>query len=334
MEHEYVDDADGGVLTAPATTTMTATVTAEIDKQIATAKAYPRSVKRFISRATELVTLNSDIAAACIYSLPRDGKQITGPSVRFAEMIASAFGNLRCGARVVDEGDTMITAQGVCHDLESNLVITFEVQRRITKKNGQRFGDDMIVVAGNAANSIALRNAILRTIPKALWAGVYDAARKTAVGDAKTLASRRDAMVSRFGQLGITKEKVLAQLGKPGVEDITLDDLERMIGVFTAIKDGKAIEEFFPAPSEAKIKADAALSDPPKQAKADTPPPSAEPVDWYARIAKAENDAHLVVILDDARNAGLEQSLFDDIEIAIDDKRNQIKDAGKKPGKR
>jgi hypothetical protein len=58
--------------------------------------------------------------------------------------------------------------------------------------------------------------------------------------------------------------------------------------------------------------------------------PEQVPVDWFARIDKAENDAHLVVILDDARNAGLEQSLFDDIEVAIDDKRNQIKDAGKK----
>lgn len=331
-EHEYYDDNDGGTMVAspPAANGLAVTVSAEIDRQISTAKAYPRSVKRFVSRATELVTLNEGVAGSCIYSLPRGGKQLSGPSVRFAEMLASAYGNLRCGARVVDEGETMITAQGVCHDLEANIAITFETQRRITKKNGQRFDDDMIAVTGNAANSIALRNAILRCIPKALWQSVYDAARKTAVGDTKTLTARRDGMLAKFGQLGVTKEQVFALLDKPGIDDITLDDLERMIGVFTAIKDGKAIEEFFnPPQGDAKQKATEALKNAsqPKPA-AIQPPPEAKPAPTLAQILDLIRDAstepQLASINESAR--GMETlSESDRIEIA-DAMKNRLEE--------
>lgn len=55
-----------------------------------------------------------------------------------------------------------MTAQGVFHDLERNVAITYEVRRRIVDKNGRRYKPDMIGVTANAACSIALRNAILR----------------------------------------------------------------------------------------------------------------------------------------------------------------------------
>lgn len=293
--NDYEDDNEGGVMVAtpPATAGVSVTVNAEIDRQIATAKRYPRSMKEFLDKATELVTLSVGIAEACMYSLPRGGKSLTGPSVRFAEMIANAYGNLRIGARVVDEGETMITSQGVCHDLERNVAITFETQRRITKKNGQRFDDDMIAVTGNAANSIALRNAILRVVPKALWQEAYDVARATAVGTSKTLTARREGMLDRFGKLGVTKEQVFALIEKPGIDDITLDDLERMIGIFTAIKDGKAIEEFFnPPQGDAKQKATEALKNAaqPKPA-AIQPPPEAKPAPTLAQILDLIRDA-------------------------------------------
>lgn len=334
-EHDYEDgEGEGGVLVAPATAATNITVASEIDKQISTAKKYPRSIKKFRHKATELVTYSEAVAGACIYSLPRGGKQLVGPSVRFAEMVASAYGNLRCGARVVDEGDAFITSQGVCHDLESNLAITFEVQRRITTSKGQRFNDDMIGVTGNAANSIALRNAILRCIPKALWAEVYDAARKTAVGDAKTLTARRQGLLEKFGALGVTKEQVFGLLDKPGIDDITIDDLERMIGVFNAIReDPKRLDEFFSPPAgEAKQKATDALRSSAPKPKLDAPPPAAtpqEPVDWFARIKEAKDEGDLVKILEDSLKAGLEETLRDDVHDALDVRRNEMKDGSK-----
>ena len=108
----------------------------EIDMQIATAHKYPRSIAQFRRDVMDMVTISEQVAQECIYALPRDGKVIEGPSARFAEVIASAWGNGRAGARVVDDRGDFVTAQGVYHDLQKNVAITYEVQRRITGRNG------------------------------------------------------------------------------------------------------------------------------------------------------------------------------------------------------
>ena len=230
---------------------MTAISRAELDNAITTARAYPRSVKRFMNECLELCTLNEQVAEECIYALPRDGKVISGPSVRMAEIVSSAWGNCRAGARVVDEGATFLTAQGVFHDLEKNVHITMEVRRRITTKSGRRYGDDMIATTGNAACSIALRNAVFRGIPKALWSPVFEQAKQAAIGNVQTLANKRDKALQHMQKLGVTQEAVLATLGVAGVEDIGIDELATLRGLANAIKDGEVSPEQAFAPPKA-----------------------------------------------------------------------------------
>jgi hypothetical protein len=233
----------------------------EIDQQIATAHKYPRSLKKFRDSALQMVTLTEDIARECIYALPRDGKTIEGPSARFAEVIASAWGNSRAGARVVSDQGDFVTAQGVFHDLEQNVAITYEVQRRIVDRNGKRYKADMIGVTANAACSIALRNAILKGVPKAFWASLYQASRKTVMGDFKTLANRRADAISQFQAFGVTKEMILKVLGLAGVEDIGLEQLVTLSGMLTAIKDGDSTVENLFGDGEAVVSEHQGLKD-------------------------------------------------------------------------
>ena len=224
---------------------------AEIDMQIATARQYPRSIKKFRTEMLDMVQLTEKIAEECIYALPRDGKTIEGPSARFAEVAASAWGNCRAGARTVSEENDFVVAQGVFHDLERNVAITYEVKRRIVNKYGKRFGADMIGVTANAACSIALRNAILKGIPKAFWSEMYDAARKAAIGDVKTLANKRAEMMLYFQKMGVTPEMIFAVLSVAGVEDIGMDELVTLKGMATAIKEGDTtVEQAFPMPQK------------------------------------------------------------------------------------
>lgn len=222
---------------------------AEIDQQIATAHKYPRSLTRFRNEALQMVTLSEVIARECIYALPRydrdagENKTIEGPSARFAEIMLHAWGNARAGARVVHEDNEFITAQGVCHDLQRNVAITFEVRRRITTSKGKRYSADMIGVTANAASSIALRNSILKVVPKAFWSEIYTAARKTAIGDVKTLANKRIDAIASFQAYGIDEAKILRKLGRDGVSDITIEDLVTLFGVATAIKEGDITPE-------------------------------------------------------------------------------------------
>lgn len=248
----------------------------EIEQQIDTAKKYPRSIKRFRDETLQMVTLNESIAASCIYALPRDGKTIEGPSARFAEVIASAWGNCRAGARVVSDTGDFITAQGVFLDLERNVAITYEVQRRIVDKHGRRYKPDMIGVTGNAASSIALRNAILKGIPKAFWETMYQAARKTVMGDVKTLANRRAEAIKAFVAFGVSDAQVFEKLGVAGIEDIKIEHLVILQGLLTAIKEGDTTPEQAFSPE----------SDTGKPANEPTPPPAMDDAAFDKQLPK------------------------------------------------
>lgn len=242
-QHAEPELMEREVSASPDTASLIALNRAEIDGQIATARAFPRSVSGFMREAKELVTLDVDMAEACIYALPRDGKTVAGPSARFAEIIANSFGNNRTGGRVVAEEGEFIVAQGVYHDLEKNAMVTMEVRRRITDKNGRRYKADMIGVTGNAAASIAHRNAVLKGVPKAYWLPIYEAARQVAVGDVTTLTDRRARALAQFQQVGVTPEQVCAKLQIEGVDDIGLPELEILTGLRTAIREGSITPE-------------------------------------------------------------------------------------------
>ena len=145
---------------------------AEVDQQIATAHAYPRSIDKVMKNILTLATLDEETAKECIYALPRANKIIPGPSIRLAEIMLSQWQNARVGTRVthVDRFEKYVEAEGIFHDLETNVATTARVRRRISDKRGRLYDDDMIMVTSNAAAAIAKRNAILAGVPKGVLA--------------------------------------------------------------------------------------------------------------------------------------------------------------------
>lgn len=253
----YDPGADEGELVVqPELTPMSAAAKGEVEMQLEAAHRYPRSVKKFLADATTLATLDVETAEACIYSYKRGGKNITGPSIRCAEIVISCWGNSHVGARVVAIEDKDIVAQGGAWDLEKNVKCTMETRRRITGKDGSRFSDDMIAITGNAAASIALRNAIFKIVPLAYVNRVYDAARKVAVGNASSLSDRRAKVLTGLAKMGATIDRVLAAMGKPSVDDIGSDDVATLIGLGTALKDGsQKLDDVFPDPARHAVPA-------------------------------------------------------------------------------
>ena len=248
-EHETTEATE--IVAPERMDTLGTMVASEIAQQIATARTYPREVSQFINRATSLACLNEDVAAECFYAVPRAGKNIEGPSIRLAEIVANTWGNCRVASRIIDEGDEFVVAQGLFHDLETNTAITSEVRRRITTKNGTRFGPDMINVTANAAASIAMRNAVFKGIPKAFWVSIYQDARRCAIGDIKTLANKRADAIEFLQKYGVNEERLFAALEVGSVEEITLEHLATLKGAVQAIKSGEVSpEEMFPEPTE------------------------------------------------------------------------------------
>lgn len=278
-EPEVLGDEESLPVPGAAVEGLDAITRGEIDIQIATARRYPRDVAKAMQNAIKLATYDEEIAEACFYSLPRGGKRIEGPSIRLAEILASCWGNLRYGSRMLEEGDRFVTALGFAHDLETNTAFAGAVQRRITNKSGSRYDDDMIGVTANAAQAIAQRNAIGKVVPRVYLERILRQVKAVAVGDASTFASRRDRVIERYGKMGVAVEQVLARVERSDVESITGEDLELLIGLGTAVKEGMiSIDDAFGTPAAGEAEADATkgtagLKDLLKRAAASKEPP-------------------------------------------------------------
>lgn len=216
----------------------------EMDMQIATAKQFPRDIELYEKNGMRLVeahlAMTKDVSEGLYYALTRGGKEISGPNVRLAEIIQHSWGNSRAGARVVEEGDKFIVAEGIFHDLETNSAIRMFVKRRITDREGHRYNEDMITTTGNAAAAIAYRNVVLKGIPKSLWWGFYQRARKISGGKTPSdTGERRAKALKTCEKLGVPEANLLERLGVKKTTDIGSNELATLVGILTAIKNGE-----------------------------------------------------------------------------------------------
>ena len=215
---------------------------ANVDAQVSTAKRYPRNISRAVDNSIALATLDNETAQSMGYALPRDGKPITGPSVHLAKLVVSNWGNMRTEAKVVSVTDKEVISRGTAWDLENNVASAFEVRRKITGKDGRRFNEDMITVTGNAANSIAYRNAVFAVVPKGIVDKIYKAAQKQITGDLsdedKLIKRRANAIKFFNDEYAITEDEVLKLCGKQTVKQIKADEIALLIGIMQSLKDG------------------------------------------------------------------------------------------------
>jgi hypothetical protein len=242
----YGEDQEPEIIAAGALTQITK---GEVNMQVATAKEFPRSLKRFREEVLSMATIDKETAVECTYTIPRGGKFIVGPSIRFAELLATGWGNIREEKRSLEPEDAVVRGQGTAWDMERNRLVRAEVARRITDKNGVRYNEDMISTTSNAAASIAHRNAILACIPKALWRGIHERVQEVGAGDAKTLPENRRGWFEWWAKAGVSEARILLALRKPSLEDVGLADLGILQGLCTAYREGGLdLDQAFPTP--------------------------------------------------------------------------------------
>jgi hypothetical protein len=247
--------SDGEVIGAGTLPSVMEAVTrAEVDLQIATAKRFPRSVDRFLKTAMAMVSVSPELAEECTYAKPQkdaNGKDkvITGPSIRLAEILAVAWGNLRIGGRCTGDDGQAVTVVGVCHDLETNVAYSLEVRRGVKSKRGFRFPEHVVNNVINGGISIATRNATFKCIPRAFVNIVWQRAQAVARGDEASLPTRAQRALDWFATKGINESDVCQALGITGPADISLDHLTILQGFRTALQEESAtVEEIFRRP--------------------------------------------------------------------------------------
>ena len=250
-ENQEIEHVEAVVVTANALEQMER---ANIDIQISTALAHPRSMDKFYKRAEAMVTLDAETAQSCLYRRPvgkEGGKMVyaEGESIRLAEIVASSYGNIRVAGMITEMEPRHVKAMGIAHDLETNTAYKAEVVESTVNRHGVPFSERMRVVVAKAAQSKAIRDAVFRVVPKSLCKTLVNKAKEVAKGDAKTFESRRKGVVEWIKGLKIEPKRVWNAVGINGPEDITIEVLLLLAGLKTAIEEGDVtVNEAFPKP--------------------------------------------------------------------------------------
>jgi hypothetical protein len=231
MENEIITNSDALAL-----------YQVEIDSQIATAKQYPRDLELFKTNCEAMIKISPDIAAACCYHLERknaDGskKVIEGPSIRLAEIMMTNWKNLRVSSKVLGEEKDFIIVNTGCHDLEANNAIEIETKRRITTKNGSRYGADMIQVTTAAAHSVGIRNSLFKIIPNIYTQHYLEIAKRASIGPEDQFHIRVQRAFEYFQNMGISEDRIMQKLGIEKRTQVTKEHLNTLQGTRTALKD-------------------------------------------------------------------------------------------------
>lgn len=222
--------------------------TVELDRAIVTAHRFPRSIEVAVKKMRTLILYNREAMENAVYALPRGGKPILGPSIGFANAVMQCWGNCRVASRVVfvDTKQKVVIAEGAFLDLETNAQSIVQVNRRIVDKHGKLYNDDMQIVTGAAAASIARRNAINQGVSRAIWFPVFEEALQGVRGTVQTFAEYRERAFSAMAQFGVKPEQIFMVLGLKGAADMTFDHIPAVRGMYAALRDGSmSVEEMF-----------------------------------------------------------------------------------------
>lgn len=223
---------------------------AAIDSQVATAKRYPRNLRRVRENSIAVACMDKETAESCRYAKPVGGKNVVGASVHLARIVCQQYGNIRVQQRIKLIDSKSIVAEAVAFDMETNYAVCVEARRSILDKNGIRYKESVIETNAMAILAIAERNAILKVVPKSIIDSVYNEAFRFANGDlsdnAKLLIARDKAFEFFKTEYGATEEEVVSCLGLKTKEAIKPEHIADLRGFMQALKDKEiSVEDLF-----------------------------------------------------------------------------------------
>lgn len=211
----------------------------EVQGAIISAKMYPRDQGQALKRI-EGSCSRVKLAETAMYSYAKGGSEVTGPSIRLAEVIAQNWGNLQFGWVITAQSASTSDVTAFCWDMETNVrrAIEFKVNHvRDTKKGPVHLTSerDIYELCANMA-SRRVRNCILSVVPSDIVDAAVDACEKT-LASAGDMEKRRNEMVKAFADIGVTTDDIEKRFGKK-VAAISSVDFIQLRKIFQSIKDG------------------------------------------------------------------------------------------------
>ncbi len=252
---------------------------AEVQAAIMLAKQFPRDKVEAVDRILVQCTRIS-LAESAIYSYPKGGQEITGPSIRLAEVIAQNWGNFQFGWDELNRQGNQSEILAFAWDVETNVRRTmkfFVKHWRDTKKGGYAIKDerDIYELCANQAQR-RVRACILNTIPGDVVEAAVNECERTLTMKSPCTPEAIKKLLAAFEKIGVSKAQIEKRLGrKVEAESMNGAIMAQLRKIYAGIRDGMSEpEEFFEPelPSE--------LSDSAKDSSSKSP----EPSDWDSVI--------------------------------------------------
>jgi hypothetical protein len=256
---------------------------AEVQAAMMIARANPRNQIDAMDRIINACQ-RPTLANAAVYTYARGGQDISGPSIRLAEAMAQAWGNVQFGIRELEQRAGESTVQAYAWDVETNTrrEMTFQVPHiRHTRSGSKRLEDPRDIyemVANQGARR--LRACILGVIPGDVVEAAVQQCESTMHANADTSPEAMAKLLEAFAGYGVTKEQIEKRIQRR-IDSIQPAQVVALRKVYASLRDGMSSpSEWFEVdvPADAKpaaasaadaLRAAAAA----KTGKLTTPPP-------------------------------------------------------------
>ena len=218
---------------------------AEAIGQMQMAKAFPRDVVAARDRILNACTRPRLAETAC-YTYARGGTEVTGPSIRLAEMLAQNWGNITFGIRELEQRNGESTCEAFAWDMETNSRQTkvFQVPHiRYTRQGAKRLTDPRDIyelVANNGARR--LRACILGVIPGDVVEEAVEACDATLNTKFAVTAERVKSLVEKFAEYGVTPAQIEKRI-QCHLDAMKPAQMANLGKVYNSLKDGMSKPE-------------------------------------------------------------------------------------------
>lgn len=224
----------------------------EVQAAMVVAKKFPRDELASIQRIKQGCK-RLKLAEAALYTYPRGGTKVTGPSIRLAEMMAQNWGNLDFGIVELSQENGESQVMSYAWDLETNTRQTkiFSVPHERHTRDAVKALTDPRDIYELVANQGArrLRACILGVIPGDVVDEALEECELTLKGgNDKPLKERLTAMLEAFEKFSVSKEMIEGHLGHI-LEAASEQDFVSLRKIHNALKDGMGKrEDYFRVP--------------------------------------------------------------------------------------
>lgn len=225
----------------------------EIRASLTVAKRFPRNEVNAKTKIDESCSRYA-LAEIAIYSYPRGGQQVKGPSINLAKMLARNWGNIQCGVREIESTNDYTIVEAYAWDMETNYRPSriFKVKHERSTKRGNQVLTDSRDIYELVANMGArrLRACILDLIPPEIVDNAVELCEKTLKnGDGTPIADRIVKLLKAFAELGVNREMIEIKLMHK-VEVMDAQEFMEMQKIYMSIKDGYATrDKYFNLPT-------------------------------------------------------------------------------------